>query len=395
METHNIQTEDNYILELHRIPHGKQTDKSTQRQNSLQFKDADKSADLNNLSLVTKSYKIENTNKLKKPLPVLLIHCLLCSSADFIYFGPSRSLGYILADNGFDVWMGNNRGNVYSRNHSTLNPDERNGPFWDFSLHELGNYDIPAMIDHVLNVTGEEKLYLIGFSQGGVTSLITLSSRPEYNKKIRLLSAFAPAVYPSNALAFRVTTFGIWPIAGPLMSMLGTKEVLPRQEVLLEFLGKNFCSDESYLQTFCTELMYMIGGPNSRKLNKSWIPVIFYNTPAGTSWGIVDHFTQLVETDEFKRYDYGPEINQKLYGSTTAPFYELRNVKVPVAIYYGEGDIFVDVSGILKLYEQLPNSFLYKLPDPQWSHVDFIWSEEAQKILYPKTIEVMKKYSGD
>lgn len=46
--------------------------------------------------------------------------------------GPKISLAFQLAEVGYDVWLGNNRGNTYSRSHTILNSDDIN--YWDFRL---------------------------------------------------------------------------------------------------------------------------------------------------------------------------------------------------------------------------------------------------------------------
>lgn len=75
----------------------------------------------------------------------------------------SLSLGYMLSDLGYDVWMGNARGNRYSKNHTSLNSDYME--FWDFTFHEMGKYDLPANIDYILSKTGYDQLHYIGHSQ--------------------------------------------------------------------------------------------------------------------------------------------------------------------------------------------------------------------------------------
>ena len=84
VEVHEAVTDDGYILQLHRLPgHGH---------------------------------------------PVYIQHGLLCSSACWVTSGP-RSLGFVLHDLGYDVWLGNFRGNAYGRKHTHLDPD-KDPKFW-------------------------------------------------------------------------------------------------------------------------------------------------------------------------------------------------------------------------------------------------------------------------
>ena len=78
--------------------------------------------------------------------PVLLQHGILSSAESFVRNG-SSSLAFQLVDEGFDVWIGNNRGNIYSRGHLDNLPDDQ---FFNYSFYEFGKFDLPAMVDKII-----------------------------------------------------------------------------------------------------------------------------------------------------------------------------------------------------------------------------------------------------
>ena len=81
-------------------------------------------------------------SKAKGSVPAVhLQHGLTNSADDWIMADPQNSTAYVLANAGFDVWLGNNRGNKYSRRHAkaTIHPDKTPKEFFDFSFKELTN----------------------------------------------------------------------------------------------------------------------------------------------------------------------------------------------------------------------------------------------------------------
>lgn len=59
------------------------------------------------------------------------MHGLVASAENWL-LRSEKSLAFLLADNGFDVWLGNARGSRHSRQHKALNPDT-DEEFWNFS----------------------------------------------------------------------------------------------------------------------------------------------------------------------------------------------------------------------------------------------------------------------
>ena len=55
-----------------------------------------------------------------------------------------------MSEAGYDVWMGNNRGCTYSLAHVSIDPDEDPVAFYDFDWEDMGQYDLPAFIEKIL-----------------------------------------------------------------------------------------------------------------------------------------------------------------------------------------------------------------------------------------------------
>jgi lysosomal acid lipase/cholesteryl ester hydrolase len=55
-----------------------------------------------------------------------------------------KSFPFVLAEEGYDVWVGNNRGTVYS---DTNNQMPR---YWEFNVDHFAQHDQPALINKVL-----------------------------------------------------------------------------------------------------------------------------------------------------------------------------------------------------------------------------------------------------
>lgn len=91
------------------------------------------------------------------------------------------------------MWLGNARGNKHSTKHKILNGNSRK--YWSFSWHEIGYYDLPAMLDYVLDFTRWPKTFYVGHSQGTTVLTVLLSTRPEYNQKIIQAHLMSPAVF--------------------------------------------------------------------------------------------------------------------------------------------------------------------------------------------------------
>ena len=142
-----------------------------------------------------KGARPEDIYKTKKPV-VVMQHGMLDCADGFICQG-AESLPFRLADQGNDVWLLNSRANRHCRNHRYH--DWHEAEFWDYSFEKMGELDLPAGIDFILNKTKQEQLTYIGHSQGSTSLFAGMCLKPQYFKdKIRLFIAVAPVIRITN-----------------------------------------------------------------------------------------------------------------------------------------------------------------------------------------------------
>lgn len=73
------------------------------------------------------------------------------------------------------------------------------------SFHEMGVNDLAAAIDYILDVTNSSQLIYIGHSQGTTMFYTLMSTKPEYNAKVKLHVGLAPvATLAHTRSAFRL-----------------------------------------------------------------------------------------------------------------------------------------------------------------------------------------------
>ena len=64
-----------------------------------------------------------------------------------------------------------------------------------FRWDQCGEYDIPAMIDYVRNVTGQDKIQYIGFSMGTTGFMAAMNEHPDIAGKVKMAHLLAPVAY--------------------------------------------------------------------------------------------------------------------------------------------------------------------------------------------------------
>ncbi|XP_045132235.1 lipase 3-like [Portunus trituberculatus] len=384
VEVHEVITDDGFIIEIHRIPHGRRHPTVTHshvyrshephtlyRPSQGYFNAGRATSPLSNYvddggPRVTNGSRGGYQWRSRDPKVVLLFPGVFSSSADFVLNEPDQALGFILADGGYDVWLGNYRGNFYARRHKHLTTSDPE--FWDHTWNELARYDLPAMLRHVRAVSGAQRVSYIGFSLGTSVFFAMFSYHPEISSWVRSMVALAPVAYIYH---MPVPLGLISPFAGFIERVLERADLLELFPLVPERdapLNAVLCGPNSLTQPLCILNIHFQNGFNQVYLDQEYLPVL------------LAHYSVCLY--KFRAYNYGPERNYREYGQASPPDFSLAKVQVPVALFWSENDALASPLDVAQTASELPQVALNRRINLDYNHLDFMWAEDAGERVY-------------
>ncbi|CAN8257933.1 unnamed protein product [Cochlearia groenlandica] len=315
--------------------------------------------------------------------PVLLQHGLFMAGDVWFLNSPEESLGFVLADHGFDVWVGNVRGTRYSYGHVTLSESDKE--FWDWSWQDLAIYDLTEMIQYMYSVTNS-KIFLVGHSQGTIMSFVALT-QPHVAEMVEAAALLCPISYLDHVTAPLVERM-VFMHLDQMVIALGLHQLNLRSDTLVKLVD-SLC--EGHMN--CTDLLSSITGKNCC-FNASRIEYYLDYEPHPSSVKNLRHLFQMIRKGTFAEYDYGLLKNLLTYGSSKPPEFNLGLIpaSLPMWMGYGGNDLLADVTDVKHTLSKL-HSRPELLYIEDYGHIDFVLSTSAKEDVYNHMIEFFRSRS--
>ncbi|KAF6201553.1 hypothetical protein GE061_003944 [Apolygus lucorum] len=345
LDKHSVTTEDGHILALHRItPRG--------------------------------------TNSKNRGFPVLIINGFAFQAEGWFALG-SSSLPFILTDLGYDVWVGDQRGNIRSIKHVSFPDDDfRNH---NYTFHEQGIYDLPAFIDYIIKETDRSQILYVGYSLSSGMMIVMNSERPEYNDKILGAVSLAPA---GHLKKWSENSFDY--LAGlKVTDSMIESQIMNGQWLLF---GKYNVVKNSLLRcstmvidSVCRLMIYNMYGASDAMDPKTMFSQ-FAMTVTSSSVFVGKHLLQTIKRGKFCKYDYGPEENLQVYGDETPPVYNFQSTRIPVYLFHSGTDKMVQPDAARRTAKGLGNLVKTKFLK-HFNHADYLFAKTAPKLVYEDIVD--------
>ncbi|KAJ2665082.1 cholesterol esterase [Coemansia sp. RSA 1200] len=420
-EDHLAETPDGFLLGIHRItgPRGRRIAQAIHAGTGTGA-DANADADTDIRTAGTLAPEDRQVSMRSTRPVVLFWHGFMLSSECFVCHPDwVNILPFRLAEAGYDVWLGNSRGNKYSYKHLRFTPEDRR--FWDFSIDEIATIDVPTTIDFILKETDASSLTYIGFSQGTAQMFMALARNKGLNSKINHFIALAPASTPRG---FHNSIVDYFTKATPQMLYLMFGR---RRAMSLVYFWINMLPRDLYVAALdlCVRLLFGWSMDNMSQETKC---IVYWHLYSYTSVKAIVHWMQIIRCGKLQMYDDDPPVyplfwtssnpNEPVAGldfkythehsrpqsiplsksSTKGRAYQrgvlthwnndypLKKISTRISLFYGGSDSLSSVELLCKDLGAVPEE---SLCFQHYEHMDFLWADTVGVLVYPKVLAAM------
>lgn len=234
----------------------------------------------------------------------------------------------------------------------------------------MGTKDVPAEIDFILAITGQEKLTYVGHSEGTTQMFIGLSMMPEYYaERMNLFVALAPVASLNHTMSslFKIMAAHLPEVEYELINVLGMYNMFA-PNWYTQWETAEFCSN---FGSICSSFLTLIADLDTSVDNMNRTMSYLTHFPSGAGYRNLVHYAQLINSDKFLRFDFGAEKNQQKYGQPTPPEYPLEKINVPVGMFVGLEDELGDPEDCRWLHSKISKTVTFYKEYPFLGHMTF------------------------
>lgn len=326
----------------------------------------------------------KNTGEMKPP--ILLLHgAMLCSDIWMVHREAESNLPIWLAGLGYDVWLGNRRGNKYCAKHCrfrTLDP-----AFWDWSMDEVALYDIPCMLKVVLrDYPKGTRCVVIAFSQGSAELFACLALNPEINNQVGLAIGIAPMTRPAESLSGPSIISAL--IHGPpqlLYLLFGRRSMLSSVLFWMEALPSRLYSN---MIDWFLDLLF---GWKCKNISKADRRHMYLKLYSHCSVKCIAHWFQMARAKRFQMFDEGA-MEVDIVGARrpghVPPAFPLKQIRAPVVLFSGALDSLADHEYTRHV---LKHCVVENIIMEDYEHLDFLMAGNVREVLFPSLERVLSR----
>lgn len=307
---------------------------------------------------------------------VFMQHGLADTAWTFFQLG-AKSLPFLLLKEGFDVWLGNIRGNVFS---AKLNPSKTKS---EYTIDDFVTYDLPAMINHVKSNVGAKKMSYIGHSQGTTVFFMLTMHNPSL-----IDTTFDHFVALGTVPNIAHTKFAPIELLDKIYGVL--KEISIMDSLSLSDTQRNLLASFCKISPGICGKFFDAGAsikPSGRMDYKNLYNFLYY-FPGGTCKTNLLHWSQIHKMKKLVYYNpsFDTEKTAKEYNTDN-----LKKWKIKSLIARTDDDTFSSYQDVSDFYYVVENKSLIKLLDlKNYGHMDVLAANSAYNDVFLPIINFVK-----